>query len=50
MENDSQAKAEYQQLGASGVPVILAGQQRMDGFSPEDFRALYRGCKKRKSP
>jgi glutaredoxin len=41
IENDSQAKAEYEQLGASGVPVILAGRQRMDGFSPEGFRAIY---------
>lgn len=42
IENDSQARAEYLQLGASGVPVILAGQQRMDGFSPEGFRTIYR--------
>lgn len=42
IENDSQAKAEYDQLGASGVPVILAGRQRMDGFSPENFREIYR--------
>lgn len=42
VENDSQAKAEWQQMGGRGVPVILVGQQRMDGFSPEGFRSIYR--------
>ncbi len=35
-----QAKVEYQQLGGNGVPVILVGQQRMDGFNQGRLEAL----------
>ncbi|MGH8494201.1 MAG: glutaredoxin domain-containing protein [Moraxellaceae bacterium] len=42
VDSDSQAKEEWQQMGGRGVPVILVGQQRMDGFSPAGFRAIYR--------
>lgn len=42
VENDSAAKSEWEALGGRGVPVIIAGGQRMDGFSEESFRAIYR--------
>ena len=33
IEQSAQARAEYDSLGARGVPVILVGAQRMTGFS-----------------
>jgi len=33
IEQSAQARAEYDRLGARGVPVILVGAQRMTGFS-----------------
>lgn len=42
IENDSHAKSEWQALGGGGIPVIIAGRQRMNGFSPEAFQAIYR--------
>jgi len=32
VEESARGRAEYKQLGAKGVPVILVGNQRMDGF------------------
>ena len=32
VEASAAARREYHQLGARGVPVILVGRQRMDGF------------------
>ena len=32
VEASASAKAEYDQLGGKGVPVILVGERRMDGF------------------
>ena len=37
------ARKELQRLGARGVPVLLIGDERMDGFDPKRFFALYRG-------
>jgi hypothetical protein len=36
---------EYQQLNATGVPVILVGRKRMDGFSQSAFDQLFYGDK-----
>ncbi len=36
------ARKELQRLGARGVPVLLIGGERMDGFEPKRFLALYR--------
>jgi len=36
------ARKELQRLGARGVPVLLVGGDRMDGFDPKRFLALYR--------
>ena len=33
------ARKEYDKLGAHGVPVILVGRQRIDGFSPARLQA-----------
>jgi glutaredoxin len=33
IEKSRDGRAEYDKLGARGVPVILVGQQRMNGFS-----------------
>jgi glutaredoxin len=35
VEASDSAKAEYQSIGGRGVPVILVGNQRMDGYSEE---------------
>ena len=40
VETSSSAKAAYEKLGGNGVPVILVGQQRMDGFDEEDLESL----------
>jgi glutaredoxin len=43
IEQDREAWEEYQQLSASGVPVILIGRQRMDGFNEATFDRLFYG-------
>lgn len=42
IENDSRAKAEYDQLGAPGVPLFLMGKKQMSGFNEQSFEAFYR--------
>lgn len=42
VENSAVGKAEYKKLGATGVPVLLVGDRRMNGFSIEGFEKLYR--------
>jgi glutaredoxin len=37
------ARKELARLGARGVPVLLIGDARMDGFDPKRFMRLYRG-------
>lgn len=41
VERDAAARRAYQKLGARGVPVILVGKRRMNGFNEEGFRRLY---------
>lgn len=43
VETSEKGQADYQKLGAQGVPVILVGRQRLNGFSEEAFAALYAG-------
>lgn len=43
IDQDRDAWDEYQKLGASGVPVILIGRKRMDGFSQDTFDQLFYG-------
>ena len=42
IEKNSRAKREYKKMGATGVPVILVGKKRMNGFSQKGFEAIYR--------
>lgn len=41
IEKNARAKAEYDRMGARGVPVILVGKRRMNGFSEAGFERLY---------
>jgi glutaredoxin len=41
VDNDPQGKRDYARLGGRGVPIILVGDQRMDGFSKARFQRLY---------
>lgn len=40
VENSSKGKADYQRMQGKGVPIILVGEQRMNGFSAERFEAM----------
>jgi glutaredoxin len=42
VDKSSKGQRDFQKLKGRGVPIILVGEQRMDGFSPERFKALYR--------
>jgi glutaredoxin len=41
IEKDRRAKHQYDQLGGKGVPVILVGKKRMNGFSEAGFERIY---------
>ncbi len=41
IEKSSAAAAAYKKLGARGVPVILVGDKRMNGFSEQGFKKIY---------
>ena len=41
IEASAKARREYDKLGGRGVPVILVGDKRMNGFSVESFEKLY---------
>jgi len=41
VETSAKGKRDYRKLGAHGVPVILVGQQRLNGFSPAMFERIY---------
>lgn len=41
VDEDREAYDEFEALGASGVPVILLGEKRMNGFNADAFAALY---------
>ena len=42
VENSPRGKQDYARMGAQGVPVILVGRQRLNGFSPAAFERIYR--------
>lgn len=42
IERNRKAKVEYDRLGGRGVPVILVGTRRMNGFSVAGFKRIYR--------
>lgn len=41
IDKNPRAKARYKKMGARGVPVILVGDKRMNGFSEKGFQRLY---------
>ena len=43
IETTSKGRQDFARLKARGVPVILVGDKRMNGFSPRRFEALYNG-------
>ena len=44
VETSRSAKTEYDKLGGRGVPVILVGQQRMNGFDAGGLESLLVGA------
>lgn len=42
IDKSKSARARYNKLGAKGVPVILVGKDRMNGFSVGGFKKLYK--------
>lgn len=41
IERNAKAKAEFIKMGATGVPVILVGKKRLNGFSIKGFESIY---------
>ena len=41
IEKDAKANMRYKKMGATGIPVILVGKKRMNGFSAEGFERFY---------
>lgn len=42
IEKDEKARRMYDMLGGKGVPVILVGKRRMNGFSVGGFERIYK--------
>lgn len=42
VEQSAEARQQFMQLGGRGVPLILVGNKRMDGFDPNTMEALLR--------
>ncbi|MCO7225336.1 glutaredoxin family protein [Pleionea sp. CnH1-48] len=42
IDKSKQARRDYKRLNARGVPVILVGRQRMNGFSKAGFEQIYK--------
>jgi hypothetical protein len=45
IEKNRFAKRQYDRIGGVGVPVILIGDQRLNGFSQDGFERLYKLAK-----
>lgn len=43
VEKSDKGKRDYERLNGRGVPILLIGDQRMNGFSVARFRKLYDG-------
>jgi len=46
VENTNKGKRDYDKLGGGGVPIILMGNKRMNGFSVHKFKRFYEDNKK----
>jgi glutaredoxin len=44
VETSEKGRRDYKRLGAKGVPVILVGNHRMNGFSAAAFEKFYRSA------
>lgn len=42
IDKSKTARARYDKMGAKGVPVILVGKKRMNGFSEAGFNRIYK--------
>ena len=42
VETTAKGRRDYQKLNGRGVPIILVGKQRLNGFSEERFMQIYR--------
>ena len=42
IEKSDKGKRDYQKMNGKGVPIILVGNKRMNGFSPGVFEQVYR--------
>lgn len=42
VEKSQKGRTDYRRLNAKGVPVILIGKKRMNGFSERGFERLYK--------
>ncbi len=42
VEKTEKGKRDYKKLNGRGVPIILAGDRRMNGFSPGAFERIYK--------
>lgn len=42
VERDSEARAQFQQYNVRGVPLILVGDQQLNGWSESQFKRLYK--------
>jgi len=40
-EKTKKGREDYKKLNGTGVPIILVGKKRMNGFSPSGFEAIY---------
>ena len=41
IDKSRKGRLDYQRMHGTGVPIILVGGQRLDGFTPARFEALY---------
>ena len=42
VEKSDKGKRDYKKMNGRGVPIILVGDKRMNGFSPGAFEKIYR--------
>ncbi len=41
IETSSKGRRDYKRLRGRGVPIIMIGNKRMNGFDPKSFKAMY---------
>ena len=47
IETSKKGKRDYKKLKGTGVPIIMVGQQRMNGFSPERMQKMLDNAKQK---